>query len=146
MRVFTIGFTKKPAHRFFELLRKSGARRIVDVRLNNVSQLAGFAKRDDLAFFLAEVCRMDYVHVPALAPTKELLDDYKKRRCDWNSYETRFLNLMRERRVEQTVDKAIVSGGCLLCSEDTPDHCHRRLVVEYLDRHWGGLQVTHLGS
>lgn len=145
MRVFTIGFTKKPAHRFFHLLRSSGARRIVDVRLNNVSQLAGFAKRDDLAFFLAEVCGMDYVHVPALAPTKQLLDDYKKRRCDWNTYEIRFLDLMRKRRVEQTVARDIVSDGCLLCSEDTADYCHRRLVVEYLDQHWGGLQVTHLG-
>ena len=145
MRVFTIGFTKKPAQRFFSLLRSSGAHRVVDVRLNNVSQLAGFAKRDDLAFFLAEVCGMDYVHVPSLAPTKQLLDDYKKRRCDWSTYEIRFLELMRERRVEQTVARDIVSDGCLLCSENTPDHCHRRLVVEYLDQHWGGLQVTHLG-
>ena len=77
MKVFTIGFTKKPAGRFFGLLRESGARRIVDVRLNNVSQLAGFAKRDDLAYFLAEICGMEYVHLPELAPTKEMLDDFK---------------------------------------------------------------------
>ena len=146
MRVFTIGFTKKPASRFFELLRTSGARRVVDVRLNNVSQLAGFAKRDDLAFFLAQICGIDYVHVPALAPTKQILDDYKKHRGDWSIYETRFLDLMRERRIERTVPRETVSDGCLLCSEDTPDRCHRRLVVEYLDRHWGGLDVTHLGS
>ena len=146
MRVFTIGFTKKPARRFFELLRTSGARRIVDVRLNNVSQLAGFAKRDDLAYFLAEICSMDYVHVPALAPTKQMLDDYKKRRGDWRTYEIRFLDLMRTRRVEQTVAREIVSDACLLCSEDTPDYCHRRLVAEYLDRHWGKLHITHLGS
>ena len=145
MRVFTIGFTKKPASQFFELLRTSGARRVVDVRLNNVSQLAGFAKRDDLSFFLGEICGMDYVHVPALAPTKQMLDDYKKHRGDWSTYETKFLDLMRERRIEQTVAKEIVSDGCLLCSEDTPNYCHRRLVVEYLDRHWGGLHVTHLG-
>ena len=145
MRVFTIGFTKKPARRFFELLRTSGARRVVDVRLNNMSQLAGFAKRDDLSYFLAEICGMDYVHAPELAPTKQMLDDYKKRRGDWNTYETRFLDLMSERRVEQAVAKEVVSNGCLLCSEDTPNHCHRRLVVEYLDRHWGRLHVTHLG-
>ena len=145
MRVFTIGFTKKPARRFFELLRTSGAQRVVDVRLSNVSQLAGFAKRDDLSYFLAEICGMEYVHVPALAPTKQLLDDYKKRRGDWSTYETRFLDLMRERRVEQTVAREIISDSCLLCSEDTPIYCHRRLVVEYLDRHWGGLHVTHLG-
>ena len=88
---------------------------------------------------------MDYVHLPALAPTKQMLDAYKKQRGDWSTYETRFLDLMRARRVEQTVAKGIVADGCLLCSEDTPDHCHRRLVAEYLDRHWGGLDITHLG-
>ena len=118
---------------------------MVDVRLNNVSQLAGFAKRDDLAFFLDEICGMDYVHIPMLAPTKQLLNDYKKRRCDWSAYETRFLDLMQERRIEQTIDRDIISDGCLLCSEDKPNHCHRRLVAEYLDRYWGGLDVTHLG-
>ncbi len=145
MKVFTIGFTKKPARRFFSLLRASGARRVVDVRLHNVSQLAGFAKRDDLAYFLTEICGMDYVHMPLLAPTKQILDDYKKRRSDWSTYETQFLNLLRARRVEHTVAREIVSDGCLLCSEDTPDHCHRRLVVEYLNQHWGALNVTHLG-
>ena len=90
MKVFTIGFTRKSAGRFFGLLRKSGAKRIVDVRLNNVSQLAGFAKRDDLAYFLTEICGMQYVHLPVLAPTKEMLDDYKKRRGDWETYEARF--------------------------------------------------------
>ena len=146
MKIFTIGFTKKPARRFFELLRTSGARRVVDVRLNNVSQLAGFAKRDDLSYFLAEICGMDYVHVPALAPTKQMRNDYKKYRGDWSTYETRFMDLMRKRCVEQTVARETLADGCLLCSEDTPDYCHRRLVVEYLDGHWGGLHVTHLGS
>ena len=145
MRIFTIGFTKKPARRFFDLLRTSGARRVIDVRLNNVSQLAGFAKRDDLAYFLTEICGMDYVHLPELAPTKQMLDDYKKHRGDWSTYETRFLDLMRARRVEQTVARKVVADACLLCSESTPEYCHRRLVAEYLDRHWGGLQVTHLG-
>ena len=145
MKIFTIGFTKKSANRFFELLRTSGARRVVDVRLNNVSQLAGFAKRDDLAYLLAEICGMDYVHLPALAPTKQMLDDYKKKGGDWSTYETRFLDLMRARRVEQTVARDTLADGCLLCSEDTPEHCHRRLVAEYLERHWGGIDVTHLG-
>ena len=145
MRIFTIGFTKKSANRFFELLRTSGARRVVDVRLNNVSQLAGFAKRDDLAYFLAEICGMDYVHLPVLAPTKQILDDFKKKGGDWSTYESRFLDLMRVRRVEQTVSRETVADGCLLCSEDTPEHCHRRLVAEYLERHWGGIDITHLG-
>ena len=145
MRIFTIGFTKKSANRFFELLRTSGARRVVNVRLNNVSQLAGFAKRDDLAYFLAEICGMDYVHLPVLAPTKQILDDFKKKGGDWSTYESRFLDLMRVRRVEQTVARNTIADGCLLCSEDTPEHCHRRLVAEYLERHWGGIDITHLG-
>ncbi|HKR34716.1 MAG TPA: DUF488 domain-containing protein [Steroidobacteraceae bacterium] len=145
MKTFTIGFTKKSARRFFDLLRSSGAKRIVDVRLNNVSQLAGFAKKDDLSYFLKEICGMDYVHVPALAPTQDMLDEYKKQRGDWQAYETRFLDLMKDRRIEETVSRDLISDGCLLCSEDKPHHCHRRLVVEYLQHHWGDLEVAHLG-
>ena len=144
MRLATIGFTRKSAKRFFDLLRGSGARRIVDVRLHNVSQLAGFAKRDDLAYFLREICGMEYVHVPALAPTKELLDDYKKRGGDWQTYERRFRRLMRERRIEETVARELISDGCLLCSEHEPHHCHRRLVAEHLAEHWGEVKVSHL--
>lgn len=144
MKVFTIGFTKKPARRFFELLRGSGAKRVVDVRLNNLSQLAGFAKRDDLAFFLKEICGMEYVHLPALAPTQEMLDEYKKQRGDWQTYEKRFLELMKQRRIEETIPKEAVADGCLLCSEDKPHHCHRRLVAEYLKHHWGDVDVAHL--
>ena len=145
MKVFTIGFTRKSAGRFFGLLRESGAKRIVDVRLNNVSQLAGFAKRDDLAYFLTEICGMQHVHLPVLAPTKEMLDDYKKRRGDWETYEARFLDLMRERRIEKTIPKETFVDGCLLCSEDQPHHCHRRLVAEYLNDRWGGVEIAHLG-
>ena len=144
MKLFTIGFTKKKAERFFGLLRASGAKRIVDVRLNNVSQLAGFAKRDDLRYFLSEICGMGYVHVPELAPTKEILDDYRKRNVDWKNYEIQFLDLMRQRQIAQLVNQDIVSDSCLLCSEDRPRRCHRRLVAEYLDDQWGGLEIIHL--
>lgn len=144
MKLFTIGFTKKSARRFFELLRSSGARRIVDVRLNNVSQLAGFAKKDDLAYFAKEICGMDYLHLPALAPTQEMLDQYKKQRGDWGSYERQFLELMRQRRVEETISKEEIADGCLLCSEDKPHHCHRRLVAEYLKERWGDVDIVHL--
>ncbi len=144
MKVFTIGFTKKPARRFFELLRGSGAKRVVDVRLNNVSQLAGFAKKDDLAFFLKEICGMEYVHLPALAPTQEILGEYKKHRGDWQTYEKQFLELMKQRRIEETIPRGVVEGGCLLCSEDKPHNCHRRLVAEYLKEHWGDVDVSHL--
>lgn len=145
MRVLTIGFTKKSAEGFFETLRKSGAKRVVDVRLNNVSQLAGFAKKQDLAYFLEKICEIEYVHEPLLAPTKEMLDGYKKQRGSWEAYELRFLELMKERRIEETISREVIAEGCLLCSEDKPHHCHRRLVAEYLKQHWGDVNIQHLG-
>lgn len=144
MKIFTIGFTKKTAQRFFDALRRSGAKRVVDVRLNNVSQLAGFAKKDDLRFFLKEICGMDYVHLPQLAPTQEMLDAYKKQKGDWAAYEAKFLDLMRQRRIEESIPREIVAEGCLLCSEDKPHHCHRRLVAEYLKERWGDVDIAHL--
>lgn len=144
MKLFTIGFTKKSARRFFDLLRSSAAKRIVDVRLNNVSQLAGFAKKDDLTYFAKAICGMDYVHLPALAPTQEMLDQYKKQRGDWSEYERQFRDLMKHRRIEDTVSKEAIADGCLLCSEDKPIHCHRRLVAEYLKEHWGDIEIVHL--
>ena len=145
MTLFTIGFTRKNAEKFFGLLSSSRVKRVVDVRLNNVSQLAGFAKRDDLKFFLQRVCGIDYVHLPDLAPTREMLADYRKKRMGWDDYERQFLDLMRERRIEESIPREIVDGGCLLCSEDKPHHCHRRLVAEYLHDRWGGIDVRHLG-
>lgn len=145
MEIYTIGFTRKSAAQFFELLRRHGIRRLVDVRLNNVSQLAGFSKRDDLVYFLKEIVGAEYRHEPLLAPTQEMLDDLKKRRGSWADYERRFLALMRERRVEEELDPVMFSQPTvLLCSEPTPEHCHRRLVVEYLDSRWGDVQPVHL--
>ena len=144
MKISTIGFTKKNAEKFFGLLEMSGARRVVDVRLNNVSQLAGFAKRDDLSFFLDRICSIDYIHLPELAPTQEMLDDYRKRHKDWDKYERDFLDLMAKRRIESTIDPETLAGGCLLCSEDKPHHCHRRLVAQYLSDHWNEMEVQHL--
>ncbi len=145
MIVSTIGFTRKSAQRFFELLRESGVRRIVDVRLRNGSQLAGFAKKDDLAWFVRELCGVEYVHMPSLAPTDELLREYRKGQIGWDTYETRFIALMKTRQIESTLSREVVDGDCLLCSEDQPHHCHRRLVAEYLKEHWGELQIEHLG-
>jgi uncharacterized protein (DUF488 family) len=144
MMLFTIGFTKSSAERFFTRLQKAGAKRLVDVRLHNLSQLAGFAKRDDLRYFLKVICGIDYVHRPELAPTDGLLDAYKKQRGDWSTYEENFLNLMRERQIEQTIPQDALDGGCLLCSEDKAHHCHRRLVAEYLREKWGNVEITHL--
>ncbi|WP_405161380.1 DUF488 domain-containing protein [Nocardia sp. NBC_01499] len=145
MKIHTIGFTKKSAERFFGLLRTSGAGTLIDVRLNNVSQLAGFAKRDDLRYFVRELCGMEYKHRPDLAPTQPMLDDYRKLGTGWAMYEARFLELMAERGIEEAVPRELVDNAVLLCSEDAPHHCHRRLVAEYLARRWGGVTIEHLG-
>ncbi|GGS46241.1 MULTISPECIES: DUF488 domain-containing protein [Actinokineospora] len=144
MRIYTIGFTKKSAERFFGLLRAARADTLVDVRLNNVSQLAGFAKRDDLRFFLAELCGMAYAHRPDLAPTQDMLDAYKKNGSGWAAYEERFLELIRQRRIEHTLPTGLLDNAVLLCSEDKPHQCHRRLVAEYLAERWDDVTVEHL--
>lgn len=142
MKLYTIGFTKKSAKTFFELLEGSGAKRVVDVRLHNNTQLAGFSKRDDLAWFLRAICRMDYVEQPLLAPTEELLA--RGRKGPWAAYEKDFLALIRKRRIQDEVAKDVIADGVLLCSEHEPEHCHRRLVAEYLREHWGKVEIVHL--
>jgi uncharacterized protein (DUF488 family) len=144
MKIYTIGFTKKSAEKFFGLLRRSESSTLVDVRLNNVSQLSGFAKRDDLKYFLSELCAMAYVHRPDLAPTQPMLDDFKKQGSGWATYENRFLELMEQRRVDEAVPQELLTNAVLLCSEDKPHHCHRRLVAEYLAGRWGGATIEHL--
>ena len=145
MEVFTIGFTKKTAAEFFGILRRNGIKRLVDVRLNNLSQLAGFTKRDDLEFFLREICDAEYIHQPLLAPTQEMLDAYKKAKGAWADYEKEFLALMAERKIEVEIDPALFDApAVLLCSEPTAENCHRRLVVEYLQTKWNNVHCTHL--
>lgn len=145
MEIYTIGFTKKTAEQFFGILRRNGIKRLVDVRLNNVSQLAGFTKKEDLQFFLKEICGADYVHEPLLAPTQEMLDTYKKAKGDWKEYEAEFLELMKTRKIEDRINPSLFSvPTTLLCSEPTAEHCHRRLVVEYLQANWADVRVRHL--
>jgi uncharacterized protein (DUF488 family) len=145
MEIYTIGFTQTGAAEFFRKLKQAGIRRLVDVRLNNVSQLAGFAKRDDLKYFLAEICGAEYVHEPRLAPSQEILDAYKKQKGSWDDYESRFLQLMADRRIEAAIDRSLFDvPTVLLCSERTADRCHRRLVLEYLDSRWGDVRAIHL--
>lgn len=143
--VYTIGFTKKSAETFFNFLKSSNVKTLIDVRLNNVSQLAGFAKRDDLKFFLNELCGAEYIHSPELAPTKEILNSYKKGDMSWELYEDKFLNLMGQRNIERSIKPTLLDHGCLLCSEHEPHLCHRRLVIEYLNKHSDlDLKVKHL--
>jgi uncharacterized protein (DUF488 family) len=144
MTIFTIGFTQKTAEEFFTRLKQPGLVRVADVRLNNVSQLAGFTKKNDLKYFLHEICKVGYVHLPELAPTKDILDAYKKNGGDWAVYERQYLALLAERQIEDVLDKQQIDGSCLLCSEPTPEHCHRRLAAEYLRDRWGDVDIRHL--
>jgi uncharacterized protein (DUF488 family) len=145
VEIYTIGFTQTTAEHFFGRLADAGVGRLLDVRLNNSSQLAGFAKAKDLPYFLRELVDATYEHEPLLAPTKDLLDDYKKHGADWDTYESNFVKLLRERRVEDTLDRSdFNTPTALLCSEATAEKCHRRLVCEYLATHWPDLHSTHL--
>jgi uncharacterized protein (DUF488 family) len=145
LNIYTIGFTKKNAESFFGFIKKSNVKTLIDVRLNNISQLAGFAKKDDLKFFLREICSVEYVHFPDLAPTKEILEPYQSKKINWDAYEDLFLNLMSKRNIERLVSPELLDQGCLLCSEHEPHQCHRRLVVEYLNKNSNlKLTVKHL--
>ncbi|CAN7353431.1 DUF488 domain-containing protein [Pararhizobium sp. LjRoot235] len=143
--VTTIGFTQSSAADFFGRLRQAGVKRVMDIRLHNTSQLAGFAKSGDLPYFLKELCGADYVHQPLLAPTEDILTAFKKEKGDWNTMRHRFMSLMAERRIESRLEPAMFAGSCLLCSEPLPHQCHRQLVCDYLNGKWGGaLSVRHL--
>lgn len=143
MRIYTIGFAKKTAAQFFDSLRQPDLLRVIDSRLNNSSQLSGFTKKNDLGFFLRVICGIEYFHLPELAPTEDILTNYKSS-GDWKTYEKQFLQLMVDRRVEINIDKELIDGSCILCSEATPDNCHRRLVVEYFRDRWGQVEVLHI--
>jgi uncharacterized protein (DUF488 family) len=145
MRLYTIGFTQTTAEHFFERLIGSEVRRLIDVRLNNTSQLAGFAKAQDLAYFVREIVGAEYMHEPILAPTQDVLNSYKKAKGSWAEYEEKFLDLMDRRRIDERLDPMLFENGCLLCSEAEPHHCHRRLVAQFLKDRWGvDLQIKHL--
>ncbi len=143
--ISTIGFTQTTAESFFDRLLKNDVRRLIDVRLHNTSQLAGFAKAEDLAYFLRKIGGIQYAHLPLLAPTDNMLKEFKKAKGDWGIYRGRFMALMAERRIEERLRPELLEGVCLLCSEATPHHCHRTLVCEYLNEKWSGtLEVHHL--
>lgn len=145
MDIFTIGFTKKSAEYFFNLLKENNIKKIIDVRLNNMSQLSGFAKKNDLAFFLEKICGIDYVHINELAPTKTILEPYQKKKITWEQYEYEFLNLMEKRCIEKSINILNLDKSCLLCSEDKPHFCHRRLVLQYLNSKMGDIfKVRHI--
>jgi uncharacterized protein (DUF488 family) len=144
IRIFTIGFTGKTARQFFAKLKDAGVEIVIDVRLNNKSQLAGFAKKQDLEYFLSEIAQIRYIYKPNLAPTKDILDGYRKKEIDWVEYERRFKNLLVERDIKNDITPTEFDNACILCSEENPDKCHRRLLAEYLRDIWGNVVITHL--
>ena len=144
IRLYTIGFTKKGAQKFFELLTTAGVKSVVDTRLNNVSQLAGFAKKADLEYFLKTIGNIEYSHAVELAPTQDILTDYKKNKGEWSDYERKFVDLLDKRKIAESLLPEQLDGACLLCSEAEPHHCHRRLVAEYLNDKWGNVEIQHL--
>lgn len=129
--LYTIGFTKKNAQKFFGLLKNAGVKKLIDIRINNASQLTGFAKGNDLQYFMKEICNAGYVHITDMAPTKELLKDYHDKVIDWNEYTYVFKNILKNRHIAERYKVEDFDGCCFLCTEDTPDQCHRRLVAEY---------------
>lgn len=145
-KIYTIGFTSKTAKSFFDLIKASRITVLIDTRLHNSSQLAGFAKKEDLTYFLKELCNVDYMHIPELAPTKEILKLYQNKVITWQHYEEQFLALMSKRNIEKYIEPEIIENNCLLCSEHQPHQCHRRLVAEYLKFHWkkDDLDIHHL--
>src|SRR5258708_12119051 len=144
IKLYTIGFTGKPAETFFSLLKHSGVKRLVDTRINNVSQLSGFAKGTDLKFFAKEIANISYEHNIDLAPTKELLENYRKKKIDWSQYEIEYLNLLDMRKISQKIDVEKLHENCLLCTEHTPEKYHRRLLAEYLKNINNEIDVIHL--
>lgn len=146
MKLYTIGFTQKRADEFFGLLKANGVRKLVDIRINPGGQLSGFAKQEDLLYFVRElVGGCSYVHMPILAPTKEILKSYRED-GDWPFYVTRFEQLMIERNIPAALNQSLFEevACCLLCSEATPEHCHRRLVAERMAQHWHNMEIIHL--
>lgn len=144
IKIYTIGFTKKTAEQFFNKLKTAGVKRVIDIRLYNRSPYAGFTKKDDLKYFLKVIAGIEYQHIPELAPTPAIFEEYKTNKGDWAVYEKQFLALMPERKIADQLSPDIFQEACLLCSENTPEHCHRRLVAEYLNKKWGNIEIKHL--
>jgi uncharacterized protein (DUF488 family) len=144
IKLFTIGFTRKSAEVFFEKLRTAGITRLIDTRLNNTSQLSGFAKQADLQYFLRQITRIDYEHQLPLAPNKDILDAYKQKKISWQDYEKCYLELLKKRAVESIFGSDKLANACLLCSEDKPHYCHRCLAAEYLRQKLENIEIFHL--
>jgi uncharacterized protein (DUF488 family) len=144
LKVFTIGYGSKNAREFFTILKQAGIRKVIDVRLYNTSQLAGFTKKQDIEYFLQTIVGASYIHLPIMAPTKQLLNDYKKGLISWQQYETQFKSIIAQRQIDKHIIPQDMDMACFLCNEATADNCHRRLVAEYLAGLWPNISIIHL--
>lgn len=145
IKLYTIGFTRKSAEYFFNLLRNNGVKRLVDVRISNSSQLAGFAKGKDLVFFVNEICHIPYQHIVDFAPSKDLLDRWHKEEVTWDEYEKIYIKMLQDREIIRKFGVKTFDGACFLCSEDTPEQCHRRLLVEFMKKNCTEkVEIVHL--
>lgn len=141
IKIHTIGFTKKTAEYFFGKLIENNISLLIDTRLNTSSQLSGFAKAKDLEYFLKKICNINYIYRSDLAPTKMILDNYKNKKIEWEQYSYEYINLMEKRLISKKIDKFEIDNSCLLCSEDKPHYCHRRLLAEYLKKEWADCET-----
>lgn len=145
IKIFTISFTGSSAEDFFGRLKNAGVKKVIDTRLWASSQLAGFAKKKDLPFFVKELAGADYEYREDLAPTKDILKPYKDNQISWEDYEVQYLDLIRHRNLELVLRPEDVHEACFLCACKTQHHCHRRLLAEYLQKHWDQpTQIVHL--
>ena len=144
MVVFTIGSSQKNARQFFSLLKESGVKRLIDIRLKNSSQLAGFTKVPDIEYFLKEIADISYLHMPQFAPSESILADYKAKKISWEEYELAYSALIQKRDPLARLDSGLFDQSCLLCSEPTALQCHRRLAAEYLASKIEALKIVHL--
>jgi uncharacterized protein (DUF488 family) len=142
--LFTIGFTQKSAEKFFDLLMKNKVKRIVDIRINNSSQLAGFAKSEDLKYFAEKIAGIGYIYMPELAPTLEMMRNYRAKGSSWEKYQREYLKLINKRKISEKINIKEFDRSCFLCSEHTPENCHRRLLTEYLQKHNKNVKIIHL--
>ena len=142
--LYTVGFSGKDAKTFFELLKLNNVQTLLDVRLNNVSQLSGYTKKNDLTYFLDKICGIEYKHLPILAPSKEILDSYKSKKMSWNDYEIKYMRLINERKVENELKNIDFDRACLLCNEKTAEQCHRRLAANIIKDMFMAEKIIHL--
>jgi len=144
IKLFTIGYTKKSAQQFFELLKKNQIKRVVDIRLNNKGVFAGFSKMGDIQYFCKILINADYIYKPEFAPTKDMLKRYRKKEITWEDYEKEYDDLIEKRNIKESLKINEYDYNCFLCSEHLPDKCHRKLLAEYFLKLNSNIEISHI--